>query len=150
MGLEVVTDQLIAELLSTEKTLINPKAKKNKSRGSERISYEIIDKVGNHFMLYSRQNLKKGMKDDFSCGLIYILPSGETLTLKRYNGPSHNHYNKLEREKLGYVTHIHTATKRYLDKTGKAEGYAEATDRYLTLEEAFSCLAKRVSFKLCQ
>lgn len=43
---------------------------------------------------------------------------------------------------MGYVTHIHTATKRYLDKTGKAEGYAEATDRYFTLEEAFSCLAK--------
>lgn len=60
----------------------------------------------------------------------------------RYNGASHNHPNKLEKEQLGYVAHIHSASRRYLDETGKADGYAEATDRFQTLEGALSCIIK--------
>ena len=82
------------------------------------------------------------MEDDFSCGLLYTMPSGEKFTLIRYNGPSHNHANKLEKKKIGYVCHIHKATSRYLDKTGKGDGYAEPTERFTTLEGALSCLLK--------
>jgi len=140
MGLEIITDELIEHLLKTSKTVENPKARKKKDSGHERVTYILSDTEGNRFNLYLRQNYKTGMEDAFSCGLSYILPSGEAFTLIRYNGPSHNHPNKLENEKLGYVCHIHKSGKRYLEETGRADGYAEATTRYSTLQGALSCL----------
>ena len=69
-----------------------------------------------------------------------MAPNGETLTLKRYNGSSHNHPNKLENVKLGYNCHIHIATEKYILANRKAEGFAEVTDRYDSLEGALHCL----------
>ncbi|HDL01622.1 MAG TPA: hypothetical protein ENH23_05250 [candidate division Zixibacteria bacterium] len=140
MGLEIITDELINHLLETAKTVENPRARKKRDSGNERVTYILSDIEGNRFNLYLRQNYKPGMEDAFSCGLSFLLPSGETFTLIRYNGPSHNHPNRLEREKLGYVCHIHRSNKRYLDETGKADGFAEATKRYSTLEGALYCL----------
>ena len=140
MGLEIITDHLIEKLLSARKVVENPKARKKRDSGNERVTYILSDDEGNRFNLYLRQNYNKGMEDAFSCGLSYVLPSGETFTLIRYNGPSHDHPNKLERERLGFVAHIHKSTKRYLEQTGKADGYAEATDRYSTLDGALHCL----------
>jgi hypothetical protein len=76
------------------------------------------------------------MEDDFSCGLSWIAPNGEPLTLCRYNGPSHNHPNRLENEKLGYVCHKHKTTERYIDANKKPEGFATATTDYSTLKRA--------------
>lgn len=140
MGLEIITDRLIEKLLKSPKVVENPKARKKRDSGNERVTYILSDEEGNSFNLYLRQNYKKGMEDDFSCGLSWILPSGETFTLIRYNGPSHNHTNKLEGKKLGFVPHIHKASKRYLDETTKADGCAEATDRFHTLDGALHCL----------
>lgn len=140
MGLEIITDELIEKLLNTKKVVENPKARKKRGLGNERVNYTLSDEEGNRFKLYLRQNYNRGMEDAFSCGLSYVLPSGETFNLIRYNGPSHDHPNKLERERLGYVAHIHKSTKRYLDETGKADGYAEATNRFSTLEGALYCL----------
>ena len=140
MGLEIITDELISKLLETHKTVENPRTRKKRDSGNERVTYILSNDEGNRFNLYLRQNYKPGMEDAFSCGLSFILPSGETFTLVRYNGPSHNHPNKLENERLGYVSHIHNASKRYLDDTGKADGFAEATNRFSTLEGALSCL----------
>lgn len=140
MGLEIITDELISKLLKSQKIVENPKSRKKRDSGNERITYILSDNEGNRFNLYLRQNYNRGMEDAFSCGLSYVLPSGETFTLIRYNGPSHDHPNKLEKERLGYVSHIHKSSKRYLDETGKADGYAEATTRFNTLEGALSCL----------
>lgn len=140
MGLEIITDELINKLLSSNKVVENPRARKKRDSGNERVTYILSDEEGNRYNLYLRQNYNMGMEDSFSCGLSYVLPSGETFTLVRYNGPSHNHPNKLEKEKLGYVSHIHKASKRYLDETGKADGFAKATDRFRTLEGALHCL----------
>lgn len=140
MGLEIITDELIAHLLQVDKTVENPHARTKRDSGNEGKTYLLSDAEGNRFNLYLRQNYKPGMDDAFSCGLSYVLPSGETFTLIRYNGPSHNHSNKLENEKLGYVCHIHKSSKKYLDSTGKADGYAEPTKRYYTLEGALHCL----------
>lgn len=140
MGLEIITDELITKLLEVPKAVENPRIKKKRDSGTERVTYILSDEEGNRYNLYFRQNYKPGMEDDFSCGLSYILPSGETFTLVRYNGQSHSHPNKLEKERLGYVSHIHKSSKRYLDKTGKADGFAEATERYSTLDGALHCL----------
>lgn len=140
MGLEIITDELINHLLKTPKAVENPRAREKRDSGNVRKTYILSDNEENRFNLYLRQNYKPGMEDAFSCGLSFILPSGETFTLVRYNGPSHDHPNKLEKERLGYLPHIHRASKRYLDETGKADGFAEVTDRFSTLEGALFCL----------
>jgi hypothetical protein len=142
MGFEIITDELIQHLLKTLKRVENPKARKKQESGNERITYILSDTEGNRFNLYLRQNYKPGMEDAFSCGLSYILPSGEAFTLIRYNGQSHDHPNKLENERLGFVPHIHRASRRYLDETGKADGFAERSDRFYTLDGALACLLK--------
>ena len=142
MGLEIITDELIEKLLKTLKVVENPKARKKRDSGNERVTYILTDNEGNRFNLYLRQNYNIGMEDAFSCGLSYILPSGEPFTLVRYNGSSHNHPNKLEKERIGFSAHIHKSSKRYLDETGKADGYAEATNRFSSLEGALHCLLK--------
>lgn len=140
MGLEIITDEVIDRLLKTFKQVENPRARKKSDLGNERVTYILSDDEGNRFNLYRRQNYKRGMEDSFSCGLSYLLPNGEIFTLTRYNGPCHNHKNKLEENRLGYVCHIHKASKKYLDETGKADGYAESTTRFYTLDEALKCL----------
>ena len=140
MGLEVITDELIEKLLTVKKTVDNPRARIKNEDGNERVNFNLSDDEGNKFVLYQRQNTILGMDDDFSCGLSWVMPSGENFTLVRYNGPSHNHPNKIEGNKVGLVTHIHKSSKRYLEETGKADGYAEATTKYKTLEGAVASL----------
>ncbi|MGR3293571.1 MAG: hypothetical protein ACUZ9M_06090 [Candidatus Scalindua sp.] len=59
--------------------------------------------------------------------------------LRRHNGKSHEHSNKLEGVKF-YDFHIHFATQRYQDEGRKEESYAEVTDRYSDIKEALNCL----------
>jgi len=80
------------------------------------------------------------MEDDFSCGLNWVAPNGETLILCRYNGPNHDHPNHLENERLGYNCHIHKTTDKYIKANRKPEGFAEKTERYCTLKGALHCL----------
>ncbi len=80
------------------------------------------------------------MENDFSCGISWIASNGESLTLARYNGPSHSHPNHIEKTRLGYCCHIHKATERYVQANKKPEGFAEETDRYKTLDGALHCL----------
>ncbi|MCH7764774.1 MAG: hypothetical protein IIB95_13750 [Candidatus Marinimicrobia bacterium] len=68
---------------------------------------------------------KKGYTNDFK--------------LKRYNGKSHEHSNKLEGEKF-YDFHIHIATQRYQDIGKKEESYGKITDRFSNLRGALKCL----------
>lgn len=142
MAFESLTDDKIADLLNCPKRLTNPQARIKNKDGHEQVNYIAValDGSGYEFEIYKRQNLREGMEDSFSCGISWVAPNGETLTLKRYNGPSHDHPNKLEKVKLGLTCHIHIATERYIKANRKAEGFAVATTRYSTLEGAFHCL----------
>ena len=142
MAFESLTDDKIADLLNCPKRLTNPQARSKQKEGHEQINYKVtsIDGSDHEFEVYRRQNLRDGMEDDFSCGISWIAPNGETLTLKRYNGPNHDHLNHLEKERLGYTCHIHIATKKYVTANRKPEGYAETTKRYTTIEGALHCL----------
>ena len=65
--------------------------------------------------------------------------------LKRYNGKSHQHTNKIERETF-YDYHIHTATARYQEFGGDEDGYAEISSAYSNLESALKCMEKECGF----
>ncbi len=142
MAFESITDEKIQQLLSGLKRLTNPNARSKMKDGHEQVNYRVtaLDGSGHEFEVYTRQNKREGMEDDFSCGISWIAPNGESLTLKRYNGSSHSHLNQLEKEKLDAKCHIHLATEKYIKSNRKAEGFAETTERYRTLEGALHCL----------
>jgi len=142
MAFESLTDDKIADLLNCPKHLVNPQVKSKIKDGHEQVNYraKALDNSDHEFEIYKRQNLREGMEDDFSCGISWISPNGETLTLKRYNGPSHDHPNHLEKQRLGYTYHIHIATEKYIKANRKAEGFAFVTDKYNTIEGALHCL----------
>ena len=142
MAFESLTDDRIADLLNCPKRLTNPQVKSKIKDGHKQVNYNAVasDNTGHKFEIYKRQNLRVGMEDDFSCGISWLAPNGETLTLKRYNGPNHDHPNHLENVRLGYTCHIHMATEKYIKANRKAEGFAIATDRYKTIEGALHCL----------
>lgn len=142
MAFESLTNDKITELLNCPKKLINPQARGKNKNGHEQVNYKVIatDDSNYQFVLYKRQNLRTGMEDDFSCGISWIAPNCETLTLKRYNGASHNHPNHLEKQQLGLTCHIHIATEKYIKANRKAEGFAEAADKYDSIDGALHCL----------
>lgn len=142
MAFESLTDDKIGDLLNCNKKVVNPNVRRKEKEGHEQFNFRVIalDDSGHEFELYKRQNLREGMEDDFSCGISWLAPNGETLTLKRYNGSSHNHPNKIENTKLGNNSHIHIATEKYIQANRKPEGFAEITDRYNTLDGALHCL----------
>ncbi|MFH1005559.1 MAG: hypothetical protein V1781_08760 [Bacteroidota bacterium] len=142
MAFESITDQKIKELLTCGKRLTNPNARSKVKDGHEQYNYKVtaLDRSGHEFEIYRRQNMREGMEDSFSCGINWIAPNGESLTLKRYNGPNHNHPNHLEKVKIDYGCHIHIAIEKYIKANRKAEGFAELTDRYNTIDGALHCL----------
>lgn len=77
---------------------------------------------------------------------MYTLPStNKAFILKRYNGKSHQHTNKIEQNTF-YDYHIHTATIRYQELGGNIEGYAEVTTAYSTLEGAWKRMETECNF----
>lgn len=142
MAFESITDDKIKELLNCPKRLTNSQARSKKKDGHEQVNYKAValDSSGHIFEIYKRQNLREGMEDDFSCGINWLAPNGETLTLKRYNGSNHDHSNHLQKVRLGITCHIHIATEQYIKANRKAEGFAIATNRYNSVEGALHCL----------
>ncbi|MCC7307593.1 MAG: hypothetical protein IT173_08505 [Acidobacteria bacterium] len=147
MAFESITDRKIAELLQMRKRVTYPGTRAKNKDGHEQFNYKVIssDDADLEFSLYTRQNLRAGMEDDFSCGVSWLAPNGEVLTLARYNGSSHPHRNQIEGNVLSCESHIHTATERYIRANKKAEGFAVPTDRYRTLKGALHCLASDCS-----
>lgn len=86
------------------------------------------------FRIYQRQNLSD--EHDFSCGIIYLPRGGESLTLARYNGPSHEHGD------IAYRPHIHRASEGAILAGRKPESEAAATDRFRSLDGALACLVE--------
>ncbi|KPM67205.1 hypothetical protein HB13667_07685 [Pseudomonas putida] len=136
----VISDALIAELLSIPKVIKNPGAKAKVQKKSERINYQVVASDSDKsFEMYTRQNQID--PDAYSCGLIYHPRSGEKVTLVRYNGSNHVHRNPLEDgELIKHKCHIHRATERYMEMGDKAEKFAETTDRYHDLAGAIRCM----------
>jgi len=141
MGGMELTDTEIERLLGLAKTISNPGARKLAKRGSLQVNYDATAATGEKFKVYVRQNLR--IPEGFSCGLLYLPVSGESVTLTRYNGSDHEHTNPLDdSERMVPSCHIHRATERYMRAGRKAEHYAEATTRYTDLAGALQALLK--------
>lgn len=131
----ILTDDEIAQLLKMPKTAINPGAKWKEQRQSKQKNFSVqSDDEKHRFLLYLRQNMR--VQAHFSCGLYYHHPSGEKVTLTRYNGSDHPHGNPIEGSHIDYQCHIHVATQRYMEQGRKPDHYAEPTDRYTCLDGA--------------
>ena len=141
MAWESLTDERIEELLSTPKRILNPGARRITKPGHWQKNFNVLATDGSvAFTLFVRQN--SDLAEDFSVGLRLDQQGTEPLMLVRYNGPNHDHPNKLEGTKCEGSCHIHKATQRYIQAGRKPEGFAESTERYRTNEGALSCLVK--------
>ena len=140
MSARLYTDEELEELRSIPKRVSNPGARwlpKPKSKpGHRQRSYQAAGESDDdtRFSIYQRQNLAD--ESDFSCGISYLPPGGPSLTLARYNGPSHEHGH------IAYRPHIHRATERAIASGKKPESAADETHRFETLEGATACLIK--------
>lgn len=135
-----ITDKRITELLTMPKHVENPRARTKEEESCQQLTYTLIGRDEERFVLFKRQNTHEGMRSDFSCGLAWVTPSGERLTLCRYNGPSHPHTNHLDGSRFEFVAHIHMAREDYHTQRNKIDGFAEVTTRFRTLEGALHCL----------
>ncbi|MFM8514110.1 MAG: hypothetical protein ACKOBI_10310 [Bacteroidota bacterium] len=137
-----MSDAQISGLIECPKIWLEPLLINKLTQGQHQISLQLLglDTKGSSFVVYLRQNLRKGMSFDFSCGIRLETNGQYPIHLRRYNGPSHNHYNQIEKKRIGYQCHIHMATSKYINAGLKPEGYAESTQRFNSLRSAFSCL----------
>lgn len=107
--------------------------------GHKESDYSIIRMDGSQFRIKIRQSTENIL--DFSAILAFIPKNSNSwFILTRYNGKSHEHKNKLEKEPKFYDYHIHIATERYQNIGAKVEHYAKQTNRYSDIKNAFTCL----------
>jgi hypothetical protein len=113
-------------------------------RGHREREFDVAGARGSRFRVLLRQSASNVL--DFSVILLF-LPKGTNLAfrLRRYNGKSHEHGNRIERDKF-YAFHVHTATERYQDVGMSEDSYAEPTDRFCDLGSAIECLRRDCAF----
>ena len=135
------TDQEIGALVQERKTL--PADWRNQfvtriRRGSKERHLDLTGDMGNKFRIIIRQN--QFNESSFSVILgVHDPLLNQLFRLCRYNGNDHTHTNEIEKVKVqGF--HIHFATARYQRRGLREDDYAEATNRYKDVNEAFECL----------
>ena len=115
-------------------------------RGHKEAELDLEGSEGSPFRLILRQSMGNSL--DFSLILAYLVPrTNIVFRLRRYNGRSHEHTNKLEGNKF-YSFHIHMATPRYQEEGFREDAYAEPTDRYADLEGALECMLANCGFEV--
>lgn len=108
-------------------------------------SLDVKGEDGNKFRIIIRQSNSRPA--DFSVILMVIGPrSNQEFKLRRYNGWTSRHRNRIEREIIDGF-HIHYATERYQQKGLKEETYAQRTDRYSDSDGALDCLIEDANFE---
>lgn len=137
----LLTDTEISALISEIKQLepgYLSKLQLRSKRGHSERELDIAGANGSEFKLILRQSHLNVL--DFSVILAYsVASSSQVFLLRRYNGKSHEHTNKIERQTF-YDFHIHFATERYQRSGWKDEAYAEVTNRYGDFKGALDCL----------
>lgn len=136
------TDDEIDSMISEEKyfdgsfeELLNLK----ESDGHKTTSIDFPRADGSKFVIKLRQN--QNDINDFSAIFTFQEKgNNKDFKLRRYNGKSHAHTNKIENQDIFFKFHIHMATQRYQDMGLKEESFAEATERYSNLRSALQCL----------
>ncbi len=144
-----LTDAKIISLLSESKALPSDYQSRLQLRaksGHKERELDITGTSGSEFQIIVRQSVFNPL--DFSVILGYSIPNSSVLfRLRRYNGRSHEHTNRIEGITF-YDFHIHTATERYQEAGYAEEHYAETTNRYADLSGAIQCLLQDCAFEL--
>ena len=137
----LLTDVDIAALISEPKQLepgYQSKLQLKAKLGHRERELDVVGANGSEFRLILRQSMLNIL--DFSAILAYSgQSSSQMFRLRRYNGKSHEHTNKIERQTF-YDFHIHFATERYQHSGLREDAFAEVTNRYGDFQGALSCL----------
>ncbi|GAB4206409.1 MAG: hypothetical protein Fur0023_16270 [Bacteroidia bacterium] len=94
--------------------------------------------------------IRKSTKNELDFSVILAFRNKEHdkyFILRRYNGKSHRHTNKLENDAF-YDFHIHYATERYQKHGLREDYYAEKTDKYNNIESAIQIMIRECNIKL--
>jgi hypothetical protein len=146
---ELITDKVIADLISEEKYLpqdFSNQIRARPKRGHSEREIRVSGANGSDFFLMYRQSLFNNL--DFSIILGYSISKTNIIfRLRRYNGKSHEHTNTLEKETF-YDFHIHEATERYQLAGLHEESYARPTSRYSEMQSALDCMLTDCNFIL--
>ena len=138
----VYTDREIEMLILERKPLLDDwrtLLRKRVKPGHDEWDFGMVGENGNEFQIIMRVNNLNTL--NFSVILaVYVPRSYRLFRLRRYNGRSHRHTNKIENQTF-YDYHIHMATERYqMSRRGHEDSYAEVTDRYSEINGALACL----------
>jgi hypothetical protein len=113
-------------------------------RGHREASLKVAGDRGSDFRLILRQSALNVL--DLSVILAVLPPdTNQPFRLRRYNGKSHRHTNKIERATF-YGFHIHYATERYQEFSGVEDQYAEPADSFSDLYSALTRLIDECGF----
>jgi len=129
------TQNEIDNLIKCPKVITNPpKRVMTLDNGHYRNNMELKSEDGQHiFHVFIRENAK--FAENFSIGLDYLPPEGESICLFRCNGPHGEHSNDLTTTHH-YACHVHVAKDYNINAGRKSELYAETTASYISFEEA--------------
>lgn len=144
-----LTDDQIRALLDEPKPLPEnywDRLQLRAKRGHKERELDVVGAIGSEFRLILRQSNFNPL--DFSIVLAYRLPNTTQLfRLRRHNGKSHQHTNKIERQTF-YGFHVHQATERYQQDSGlREDGFAAITDRYSDFQSALDCMLRDGNFR---
>jgi len=142
----VLTDAEIAGLIAERKVMPDlSKLDLKSKRGHKERDAAITGIDGGEFEVILRQSNFNPL--DFSVILGYQLPkSTQLFRLRRYNGKSHEHTNKIEGNTF-YDFHIHDATERYQASGFDEDAFAQPTSRYQDFSGALQCLLADCAFE---
>ena len=142
-----LSEEQIGTLIREAKSIpegLCPVGRMTERNQHKRKDYDLACDSGNKYLVAIRQSCLNAW--DFSVILGYYLPKVNTVfRLRRYNG-KHRHTNTIEKDTF-YRFHIHTATERYQVPGSKEDHFAEATNRYWSLESAIQCLLMDCGFR---
>jgi hypothetical protein len=134
--MDKVTDKEITGFIKEKKTLpadFSINSIRFKDRENQKCcDLDVPGDLGNNYKIIIRQSKLNPL--DFSV-ILGVMRGGGVFRIKRYNGDSHTHTNKLEGQEIdGY--HIHKATERYQDAGFQEDAYAESANTYTDWQSA--------------
>ena len=136
------TDQLIEELISCPKTVVDvPKdMKEGRSGFAKRVFTLMSEDCQHNFSGFITQNLT--FTENFSIGLSYS-PKEEKgkIVLLRCNGPHGGSINIPHHA----ACHIHLSTAERINYGLKPEGQIDMTNEYSTIEDAIQFYVRRIN-----
>ena len=140
MDYDDLSGRALEQLRCEPKRVENPRARTIRKAGHEERNFELRSEASEErtYRLFVRQSTFRPAA--FSVGLVLCTPSGGTVLLARYNGGSHAHRNRVERQRLPPGPHRHLTVRRYLDAGLRPDGYAETDGRFVSLAAALRCL----------